>query len=60
MLRKALLTALALVVGVAFGYGLSRTHALRTAYAQEAGQILVKAMAEPSRMCSRLPVSFSH
>lgn len=42
MLRKALLTALALMAGVVFGYALNRTPTLRTAYAQEAGQILVK------------------
>ena len=42
MLRKAPLTALALMAGVVFGYALSRSPATRTADAQEAGQILVK------------------
>ena len=42
MLRKAPLAMLALMLGVALGYALSHTSALRIAYAQEAGQVLVK------------------
>ena len=42
MLRKAPLAMPALVLGVALGYASSHTSALRIAYAQEAGQILVK------------------
>lgn len=42
MLRKTLLTALALMVGAIFGHALSRTPVLGTAHAQEVVQILVK------------------
>lgn len=42
MWRKTPLAVLALIVRVAFGYAMSRTPALRAAYAQEAGQIPVK------------------